>query len=210
MTPFAALVAVRGLARAQARPWAVAAVAALMAFQLLLFNGYLRVVTTGVEDPPARERAYALDAGVAAEMTELGATFASQAQVPVLRLLGYAVDRQAVPAGGNLHLTLYWESLTPAAKAYTVFTHLLGPTSEIAGQQDNMPVQGTFPTTCWEPGEVIVDPYRIVVDRSAAPGPYTLSAGLYDLASGARLEASGPTTTLDREVILATIQVVDE
>jgi hypothetical protein len=180
-----------------------------MALQLLLFNGYLRVVTTGIEDPPSRARQYALGAEAAAKMTEVGATFAGQAQGPVLRLVGYALDQEALPPGGSLHLTLYWESLAPASKAYTVFTHLLGPSSQIAGQQDNMPVQGTVPTTCWEPGEVIVDPYRIAVDSSAAPGPYTLSAGLYDLESGARLEASGPGATPDREVMLATIQVVD-
>ena len=74
--------------------------------------------------------------------------------------------------------------------SYTVFVHLLDAQSHTWGQRDNLPVEGTYPTTGWLPGEVVVDEYEIVVDEAAPAGEYEIEVGMYDLATMLRLPAS--------------------
>jgi hypothetical protein len=68
-----------------------------------------------------------------------------------------------------------------------VFTHLLGPDGKLWGQQDNVPVQGTYPTTAWLPGEVVEDAYAIKVLAGAPSAQYALEIGMYDPTTGDRL-----------------------
>ena len=71
--------------------------------------------------------------------------------------------------------------------SYTVFTHLLDGTNQIRGQQDNPPVNGTYPTTLWVPGEIVADPYLLTVDANAVPGTHAIEVGLYVVETGQRL-----------------------
>jgi len=198
LTPFAVITAVHGLARLR-RHWRdCAIVALLLAVQLLIFNGFLRVVTTGLTDPPARERSFTppeVDYPLEARLGEQVA------------FLGYDLTPQVVGPGGTLHLTLYWQALAPMDRAYTVFAHLVGPGGQLVAQWDNMPLEGGWPTTCWVPGEIVADPYDIPIPSGAAPGDYTLEAGFYILETGERLPVSGPAATDDGRVILATVPV---
>jgi hypothetical protein len=104
-----------------------------------------------------------------------------------VEFLGYALDRTRVQPGGTLHLTLYWRALSEMETSYTVFTHLLDRTNQIRGQQDNAPLHGTYPTTLWVPGEVVVDPYAIEVDADASSGKHAIEIGLYVPETGERL-----------------------
>jgi len=104
-----------------------------------------------------------------------------------VRLLGYDLDEATVRAGSILELILYWQTLAEMDTSYTVFTHLLDAQEQMWGQMDSMPVQGTYPTTGWVSGEVIVDAYRIEVKKGAPPGEYALEVGLYNAATGERL-----------------------
>jgi hypothetical protein len=55
------------------------------------------------------------------------------------------------------------------------------------GQLDGQPVCGTLPTSEWEPGQYVVDPYRIAISDEAPPGAVPLTVGMYDLATMQRL-----------------------
>jgi hypothetical protein len=107
-----------------------------------------------------------------------------------VRLLGYELAKEHVSPGDELHLTLYWQALTPVVKDYTVFVHLLDEAGQIKGQGDGPPVDGFQPTTFWDPGEVIVDGHVVTVDADAPPGTYRLAVGLYQPSSGQRLAGS--------------------
>jgi hypothetical protein len=72
-------------------------------------------------------------------------------------------------------------------QGYTVFTHLLGPDGQILAQQDNPPVNGTYPTTLWLPGEIVVDPYTIPLPTDLPPGDYPIQVGFYIAENGLRL-----------------------
>ena len=104
--------------------------------------------------------------------------------------LGYDLDRTSVKPGGILHLTLYWQALAKMETSYTVFVHLLDAQSRTWGQRDNLPAQGTYPTTSWLPGEVVIDEYEIVVDATAPAGEYQIEVGMYDPETMLRLPAN--------------------
>jgi hypothetical protein len=95
-------------------------------------------------------------------------------------------DRQLKP-GGRLWLTVTWQGLAPMSADYTVFVQVLDPQDRIAGQVDAWPVQGTRPTSQWEPGEVIVDPYVVPLDQDLPSGSYRVIIGLYQLSDLRRL-----------------------
>jgi hypothetical protein len=102
-------------------------------------------------------------------------------------LLGYELRPTSLSPGKDLHLTLYWQAQGTMQTGYTVFTHLLGPDEQLWGQQDNVPVQGTYPTTAWLPGEVVEDQYTIEVVPDAPSAQCVLEVGMYDAATGERL-----------------------
>ena len=106
-------------------------------------------------------------------------------------LLGYDVAQTSIKPGSVLHLTLYWQAQATTKIGYTVFTHLLCKDGQIWGQKDSVPVQGTYPTTGWLPGEIIVDEYEITVRPEAAPGEYVLEIGMYNAITGERLLVLG-------------------
>jgi 4-amino-4-deoxy-L-arabinose transferase-like glycosyltransferase len=107
----------------------------------------------------------------------------------VARLLGYKVDtRHAVP-GGYVELTLLWQALESTPLDYHVFTHLHDGEA-MRGQLDGQPVCGSFPTSRWQPGQFVADPYRIPIWGDAPPGLVPLIVGMYDFATMQRLPVS--------------------
>jgi hypothetical protein len=109
----------------------------------------------------------------------------------VARLLGYTTDtRHAVP-GGYVELTLIWQALESTSVDYHVFTHLYDGET-MRGQLDGQPVCGGFPTSRWQPGQIVVDPYRIPIWEDAPPGRVPLLIGLYDFATMERLAVLAP------------------
>ena len=104
----------------------------------------------------------------------------------LFEFLGYTMDA-SVEAGDRLDVLLFWRSLRPAPLNYTQFIHLLDQDGRRWGQRDREPLDGTYRTSDWEPGEVIIDRFRLIVDPSAPPGPYELLVGWYDLETGERL-----------------------
>jgi hypothetical protein len=109
---------------------------------------------------------------------------------PGVQLVGYDLAPAPYYPGQTLRLQLYWRTLESLAEDYTVFVHLLSSeegAEQLVAQQDNPPVRGTEPTSTWEPGEVVVDPYDLEIPGDAPPGEYVLTVGLYRWPDLARL-----------------------
>jgi len=171
LVPVAVLVAAQTLSEG----WGQAGFAVVLAAQLgqLLVSGYyLRPVGTGYPIYTPHQASYQRPAISHPQEALFGESIA---------LLGYDLDREQVRAGESLTLTLYWQSQAQVPCTYTVFTHLVGADGRIWGQKDAMPRDGSWPTTCWRPGEVITDVYVIPVSPAAPPGIYRLKVGLYRL-----------------------------
>jgi 4-amino-4-deoxy-L-arabinose transferase-like glycosyltransferase len=115
----------------------------------------------------------------------------------VMQLLGYDLETEAVRPGGQVHVTLYWEALSPADRDYTVFVHLLGEGELLVAQRDTYPGLGLLSTTWLEPGFRWADRYALQVPETAyAPDVAQIEVGVYDAATGVRLAATGSTGEL--------------
>lgn len=104
-----------------------------------------------------------------------------------IALIGLDLPVASVSPGQALAFSLYWQALTAIPKNYTVFVHLLDAAGTIRAQQDSAPQQGRYPTSWWDPGETVVDPFNLSLPSDLGPGSYTLRVGLYEPETGQRL-----------------------
>jgi hypothetical protein len=105
----------------------------------------------------------------------------------VIRLREATYGAAAYHAGETVRLTLEWEAMRAMDEAFKVFVHILGPNGLPIAQQDNEPLNGTYPTTRWQPGERVSDPYAIVLPADLSPGEYAVEVGLYRISDLTRL-----------------------
>ena len=138
-------------------------------------------VCNGAEDPPIAR----FDGGIRLEA----------AQIP---------DR--LPADGRLPVTLFWSAEQPPARDYTVFVHVVGPDGQMVGQWDQTPAAGKAPTSGWAPGQLIADEYRVPIQAGAGDGPYRVYVGMYDPATGTRLDVASANPVSERRLLVKMIQ----
>jgi hypothetical protein len=105
----------------------------------------------------------------------------------VAALVGY---RQQLTTGQKLRLTLLWRAAGSDERDYTVFLHLLDSQGQLVAGQDNAPWHGALPTTQWQPGQYVADPYELQLPPDAPAGPYQFEVGMYDAHTGQRLPVS--------------------
>ncbi len=122
--------------------------------------------------------AYALPArlsGDAAVPNPVHITFDNQAE-----LVGYTLPQKSVAPGGELPLTIYWRAVTRMTEDYSVYIRLYDSTGAVVGRWDAFPGGGLYPTRLWQPGEIIVDQYRVPVTFDApGPGVGRIEVGLF-------------------------------
>jgi hypothetical protein len=92
----------------------------------------------------------------------------------------------AVQSGSTMTVTLLWHAEETPAASYRVFLHLLDTEGSLVTQSDGVPAGWARPTTGWLPGEYITDIHTLAIPPEAAPGEYTLKAGMY-IPGGTRL-----------------------
>jgi len=125
-----------------------------------------------------------------------------------IRLWGYRYERSPLRPGDTLRLTLEWEAAQPVQETYKVFVHVLGAHGLPIAQQDNEPVNGTYPTSRWRPGERVSDPYAIRLPSDLAPGEYQVEVGMYRISDLARLPVLGKDgNVVDDKVFLKPVVV---
>jgi hypothetical protein len=116
----------------------------------------------------------------------------------VITLLGYDLIQKS----DVLTLTLYWRCDAPPSTDYTTFVHVRDTRGSIVAQMDRPPADGAYPTSLWDPGEVIRDSIQVPLLPKIPPGTYQVAVGLYDFQSGARLPVAD---SEDNSIILAEI-----
>jgi hypothetical protein len=100
-----------------------------------------------------------------------------------LALLGY--DPKLVE--GRLQLTLYWQAERLLDQNWTVFVHLADNSGALVAQHDSQPRDGAYPTSVWDPGEVVADQHEVRLPVDLPEGDYQVVVGLYTADSGERL-----------------------
>jgi hypothetical protein len=118
-----------------------------------------------------------------------------------LTLLGANLDTKRIRPGERLYLTLFWRADTPSLPDTGV--HLtLGDATLYAGA----PIHGTYPTSGWSAGELVVDRYDPRLPLDTPPGDYPLQLCLADPAAGSQ---PGLATNLGTVTVEATERTFD-
>ena len=159
-----------------------------------------------------------LDLGVHPEMLRVvrrEAEFGGQ-----IELIGYEVqpgpprpqitsldgsDARRLRQGDGLQLNLYWRPLAPMTREYSLFVHVVDKEGQRVAQRDAPLRSGEYPTSHWQPGEVVVDRADVPLP-ALPPGDYRLEIGLYDV-DGKRLPLGGGAEAPGGSFVLATITI---
>ncbi|MCL4506005.1 MAG: glycosyltransferase family 39 protein [Chloroflexi bacterium] len=151
-----------------------------LAMQLVVMAGVLRVMNDYGYTPQAMP-----PVTVPADTHLIDTRFGASGQIA---LLGYTLPE--VKPGDYATMTLYWQdkSAQPIETAYKVFIHVADDENDQARltAHDASPVDWLYPTTCWQPNQIVADVHPLVIPTDANPGRYPVFVGLYDPISQTR------------------------
>ena len=97
-----------------------------------------------------------------------------------ITLQSVAVADQPLIQGELLPIEFDLQAGRTPDRDLTFFAHLIDSAGNIVAQTDKRPFYGRFPTTVWQPGEVLQDRYMIPIPGGILPGEYRLRVGFYD------------------------------
>jgi hypothetical protein len=103
--------------------------------------------------------------------------------------LAGAETRPAPAVGGTMTVTLRWYARATPSADYTVFVQLRDGGATRA-QHDGTPLAGTYPTSRWRPGDVVLDRHELAA-VAGPPSGARLYVGMYD-RDGRRLHLLDP------------------
>lgn len=103
-----------------------------------------------------------------------------------IELIGIDLPTEAVPADGQIDLTLTWRALPPVTEEYSVSVQLLNENGRRVAQSDSFHPAG-FPLPRWQDGEYGIDSHRLEPLPATPPGEYELVVFVYNLTNGQRL-----------------------
>jgi hypothetical protein len=97
-----------------------------------------------------------------------------------VRAVGYNVDSRRIPIDTPLRFGLYLEAAGPITGNYQIFAHLLAPDGTLIAQADHIAGADSYPTSLWQPGNLLYNRLEIQPPAGTPPGEYRVIAGLYD------------------------------
>jgi 4-amino-4-deoxy-L-arabinose transferase-like glycosyltransferase len=107
-----------------------------------------------------------------------------------IRLLGHQLRQHRTQPGGEVAVTLCWESLGSMEEDFVYFVHFLGPEERIVGARTTHPGLGRYPTSRWSPGDRFCDVLDVPVEeQTPAPAVYDLEVGWHKPEASERLPA---------------------
>jgi len=96
-----------------------------------------------------------------------------------LTLAAYEIRPPEATPGANLELDLYWRPVRELGGDYTTYVHLMDPSGERVVGSDHRPGGDFYPTSLWEPGQLLLDRHQLTLPPDLAPGSYRLRVGAY-------------------------------
>ena len=107
--------------------------------------------------------------------------------------------------------TLYWQALAPMAEDYVLALQLVSPVpgdTTLRWNYNSWPGRGNYPTSAWQPGEVIADRYRFQLPEADFPTrAWDLHLVLYLEETGERLPVQVNGTEAGDLVLLTKLRV---
>jgi hypothetical protein len=125
-------------------------------------------------------------------------------------LIGYDLDETEARPREVIHITLYWQARETMDRDYTVFTHIIDGEDYIWAQDDDQPLNGNYPTSFWDPGEMVQDQYEMTLPAEIPMGEYEIEVGVYLASTGERLPVLDDAGEMqDNRVLLETVRVTE-
>ena len=116
-----------------------------------------------------------------------------------VRLVAYEIDDGAHaatddtyhPPSGWIHVTLYWEALDRLQADYHAVVRMTDDADQVWGGSLERATGAMrfYPSSAWEPGEIVRDDYDVNLNPKTPVGEYSLEVSLFS-ASGEELPAS--------------------
>ncbi|MEA3341901.1 MAG: glycosyltransferase family 39 protein [Chloroflexota bacterium] len=126
-----------------------------------------------------------------------------------IRLLGYDLDLDDQEL--MLDLTLYWQALAPMADDYVLALQLVSPVpgdTTLRWNYNSWPGHGNYPTSAWQPGEVIADHYHFHLSEvDFLTQAWDLHLILYREETGERLPVQLDEVAAGDQLMLARLRV---
>ncbi len=116
---------------------------------------------------------------------------------PGMRLLGFDLPARVVGPGDTVSITLFWRALEDIAADYLLSLQLKDADGRTQMEQKGRPVDGTYPTSRWEKGEVLRDWHDLTLAATAPQGLYDIVIAIIEgdelrgQASLGQLEVTG-------------------
>lgn len=124
-----------------------------------------------------------------------------------LEFSGHTLSSDALKPGDTLRVEYFWKGLRRMEEDYTIFAHVIRKgtlfTSERAFklkrkfgiapgmfQHDHRPLDGTYPTTAWQPHERVRDLYAAPIPSDMRPGAYDIWIGVWNPLTKERLKTA--------------------
>jgi hypothetical protein len=105
-------------------------------------------------------------------------------------LFGDAIQLEGVllrPEGQQVRVQVWWRAMAHLPGDHTTLVHLYDAGEEVLATADAPPLRGAFPTSLWEPGDLIADEFLLPLEESGK----RVGLGWYDPSTGVRLPISG-------------------
>ncbi len=97
-------------------------------------------------------------------------------------------DTEIVSPSQWVRVSLIWEATQPPSTDYQVFVHAKAADGFVVAQHDGVPSQAQRPTTSWEANAQILDVHEFQLPAGLSTPTLEISIGMYDPASGTRLQ----------------------
>lgn len=107
-----------------------------------------------------------------------------------LRFLGTTALPATIRAGEVLQIGFYWRARAKPRSDYIMAAQLRDAHGAIVAEQASPPANGTYPTSHWDAGEVLMDWRDLWVPQNMPAGNYQVTIELKDPASGAPIGAA--------------------
>ncbi len=104
-----------------------------------------------------------------------------------VRLIGYEPPRATIAPGELLQIGLYWRARVKPRGDYLVAIQLRDADGRVAFEQASRPAKGTYPTTEWDAGEVLLDWHDFHLPRELAAGHYHIVVVLHNAVTAVRV-----------------------
>ncbi|MGB8645611.1 MAG: glycosyltransferase family 39 protein, partial [Anaerolineae bacterium] len=112
-----------------------------------------------------------------------------------MELLGQSIGPEG-PGGRNLTVTLFLHGLDWMPQDYTFSVRARDALDRIWGQEDKFPGDNSYPTSLWDPGDLVIEKFYPGLDPCAPAGEYRLTVEAYNFRTQEGLTTTGGGQTI--------------